>query len=128
MVADPIPRYKSFVCQQDAHLFTVLRYVERNAKTANLVKQAENWQWSSVWRRQFGTVEQQKLLSAWPITIPKDYLTVLNRPITVAEEEKLERSEKKSIPFGDDFWTNSVVQKYDIAQVLRGVGRPKNGG
>jgi putative transposase len=41
-------RYKSFICEQDQHLLTVLRYVERNAKTANLVKLAEEWKWSSV--------------------------------------------------------------------------------
>ena len=34
-------RFKSFPIQEDAHLFTVLRYVERNPLRANLVKEAE---------------------------------------------------------------------------------------
>lgn len=121
-------RYKSFICEQDQHLLTVLRYVERNAKTANLVKKAENWRWSSVWRREYGTSKQSKILAVLPTSMPKNYLTLLNQPITTTEEEKIVRSEDKSVPFGGDTWIEKVVKKYNIEQVLRGVGRPKNSG
>ncbi len=121
-------RYKSFIIAHDQHLLTVLRYVERNAKRANLVKNAEEWQWSSVWRREKGTVNQKKLLSDWPTILPKDYVALLNQPLTIAEEESLERSEEKSIPYGTDGWIDRIVKKYNIEQVLKGVGRPKNGG
>ena len=43
-------RYKSFLCEHDKHLLTILRYVERNAKKANLEQKAEQWKWSSVWK------------------------------------------------------------------------------
>jgi putative transposase len=36
-------RFKSFPIEADDHLYTVLRYVERNALRANLVKRAEDW-------------------------------------------------------------------------------------
>jgi putative transposase len=36
-------RYKLFIIQQDHHLLTVMRYVERNALRANLVTRAEDW-------------------------------------------------------------------------------------
>lgn len=121
-------RYKSFICEKGQYLQTVLRYVERNAKTANLVKLAEQWKWSSVWRREYGTTEQKKTLSAWPITIPKEYLKILNQPLTTKEEGKLMLSEEKSVPYGNQDWMERVVKKYEIDQVLRGVGRPKNGG
>jgi putative transposase len=121
-------RYKSFICEQDQHLATVLRYVERNAKTANLVEKAEQWQWSSVWRRELGSLEQKKVLSTWPIMIPMKYLSFLNGPMSAREEEKLIKSEEKNVPYGSDGWVEKVVQKYDIVQVLRGVGRPKNSG
>jgi putative transposase len=121
-------RYKSFVCAQDQYLLTVLRYVERNAKTTNLVKRAESWEWSSVWRRVYGTAKQNEILSTWPITTPKDYLSILNKTLTATEDEKLTLSEEKSVPFGADVWINAVVTKYDITQVLHRVGRPKNGG
>jgi putative transposase len=118
-------RYKSFICEQDQHLLTVLRYVERNAKTANLVKKAEEWKWSSIWRREYGTDMQKKLLTVWPATIPKNYLRELNDPLTNAEIAKLEKSEEKSIPFGRDAWIERKVEQYNIEQVLRSVGRPK---
>ena len=44
-------RFKAFPIQQDEHLLTVLRYVERNALTAGLVERAEQWRWGSLWAR-----------------------------------------------------------------------------
>ncbi len=58
----------------------------------------------------------------------KNYLTVLNKALTKSEEEALERSEEKSIPYGDSAWVIKIVKKFKIEQVLKGVGRPKNGG
>ena len=40
-------RFKSFPVQEDKHLLTVLRYVERNPLRAGLVEAAEDWDWSS---------------------------------------------------------------------------------
>jgi len=121
-------RYKSFICEKNQYLLTLLRYVERNAKRANLVKKAEDWQWSSVWRREKGTSKQKKILSQWPVDLPKNYLSLLNGALTASEEESLARSEEKSIPYGADTWVSKIVKKYKIEQVLKGVGRPKNSG
>src|SRR4029079_10752586 len=59
-------RFKSFPIEADEHLLTVLRYVERNAKRANLVRRAEQWHWSSLWRRHGGDAAAPKLPSPWP--------------------------------------------------------------
>jgi REP element-mobilizing transposase RayT len=40
-------RFKSFPIEEDEHLLTVLRYVERNPLRAGLVGRAEEWLWSS---------------------------------------------------------------------------------
>ena len=45
-------RFKSFPVQEDQHLRIVCRYVERNPLRKGLVKHAQDWQWSSLWRRQ----------------------------------------------------------------------------
>lgn len=121
-------RYKSFICEADTHFHTLVRYVERNAKKANLVERAEEWKWSSIWRRIQGTPAEQKLLSVWPSPIPKNYLEILNRPQSQAEEEALERSIDKNIPYGTESWQHATVKKYGLEQTMRGVGRPKNGG
>jgi hypothetical protein len=44
-------RFKSFPIEEDESLLKVLRYVERNALRANLVERAQDWRWSSLWRR-----------------------------------------------------------------------------
>jgi len=122
-------RYKSFLCQKDNHFLTLVRYVERNAKKANLVQKAENWRWSSVWRREKGTIKQKKILSSWPVSKPKNYLNWLNTAQTKKEEESIERSITKNVPFGSNEWMNKVIKKFKLEQTLRGVGRPrKNGG
>jgi putative transposase len=45
-------RFKSFPVEQDEHFLTVCRYVERNALAAGLVKQADQWRWSSLWAKE----------------------------------------------------------------------------
>ena len=37
--------------EDDDHLLTVMRYVERNPVRPTLVSRAEQWRWSSLWRR-----------------------------------------------------------------------------
>ena len=61
-------RYKAFPVQQDEHLLTVMRYVERNALRANLVCRAEHWEWgSAAWRQ-----SDASLLTSPPVTVPED--------------------------------------------------------
>src|SRR5207247_366608 len=83
-------RFKSFPCQADEHLLAMLRYVERNALRANLVERAQDWRWCSLRRRLDGDAE--KLLSAWPIDVPTDWLRRVNRPQSQAEEAALRRA------------------------------------
>lgn len=118
-------RYKSFLCQDDDHLLTLVRYVERNAKKANLVTRAESWRWSSVWRREGGTDSQKKVLSSWPVPEPGEYLEWLNQPQSEQEEEALERSEMKNVPFGESRWVDKMVEVFNLGQTKRGTGRPK---
>ena len=82
-------RFKSFLLESDEHLWTVCRYVERNALRGGLLAGAEQWRWSSVWRRQFGDAEQQAVLSEWPIARPRDWLQRLNRAESAGELEVL---------------------------------------
>ena len=121
-------RYKSFICQKDSHFLTLVRYVERNAKQANLVKKAENWQWSSIWRRQHGTTKQKKMLSAWPLDSPRAYLAWLNKPQSEKEERAIELATQKGNPFGEEGWMSRIVKKYHLESTLRFPGRPKKGG
>jgi putative transposase len=54
--------FEAFPVARDDHFYTVAGYVERDALRAGLVTAAEEWRWSSLWRRAFGTAESRRLL------------------------------------------------------------------
>jgi len=121
-------RYKSFPVETDTYLLQLIRYVERNPLRAKLVRKAENWKWSSLWRREHGTLKDQKLLSKWPIEIPKDYLQFIHEPQTASELEDVRHSVIKSKPLGDVEWVEKISTKLGLEQTLHAPGRPKKNG
>jgi putative transposase len=118
-------RFKSFPIEADEHLLPVLRYVERNAKRANLVRRAEQWHWSSLWRRHGGDAAALKLLSPWPVREPDDWLTIVNQPQTEAELEALRQSVHRNQPFGSAHWTQRTAKRLGLEHTLRPRGRPR---
>lgn len=120
-------RCKSFLIQRDRYLLQACKYVESNALHAKLVKKAQDWKWSSLWRRKYGNDKQKELLSTWPIEIPSDYLTLVNRTQTKKELEYLRESVSKSRSFDKGSWLDKVIKKFSLEITLRQPGRPKNG-
>jgi putative transposase len=90
--------------ESDEHLWVVARYIERNALHAELVLQAEEWRWSSLWRRYHGTEDERSLLAAWPIDMPADWLERVNRSDDKEELEALRRSVRRGRPYGRPEW------------------------
>jgi putative transposase len=80
-------RFKAFPIEQDGHLLTVMRYVERNALRSGLVSRAEQWPWGSLaWRTDaFGS----GLVSRPPVPLPSDWTARVNAPQTPQELEAL---------------------------------------
>ena len=77
-------RHRSCPVDQDDHLLTVLRYIERNPVRAGLTASAVDWPWSSVRER---LVDRGGLLAPLPLTLPTDWLERLDTPETPAEVE-----------------------------------------
>ena len=71
-------RFKSFPVQDDGHLLTVCRYVERNALRAGLVERAQLWRWGSLWRRAARKPPEGPALSPWPTERPSDWTKRVN--------------------------------------------------
>jgi putative transposase len=120
-------RFKSFPVQEDEHFYTVARYVERNALRANLVRKAEEWRWGSLFRWQRGTVEDSKLLAAWPVPRKAGWIDHVNLPQTEGELDAIRRSVDRGRPFGDENWSDRVVRRLGLETTLRPRGRPKKG-
>jgi putative transposase len=118
-------RFKAFPVETDGHFYTVLRYVERNALRANLVERAELWRWCSLWVRQSGDAKAKSLLHAWPTTLPRNWLRLVNKPQTEAEVEALRRAVNRGTPFGSEEWQNRIGRRLRLQYTLRPRGRPK---
>jgi len=120
-------RYKSFPVEAGGHFMTLVRYVERNAQRAALVKRAEDWPWSSVHVRLYGSDEQKKLLSPWPVPEPTHYRQWLNQSQPQEEMEKIRKAIQRSRPYGSEKWVGRAVAEFGLENTVRNPGRPKKG-
>ena len=118
-------RFKSFPVQRDAHFLTLCRYVERNALTAGVVERAEDWRWSSLWVRRHGDAPLKALLSDWPVDRPRNWVSVVNRPMSAKEHEKIQTCLARNRPFGSETWQTRTANRLDLMPSLRPEGRPR---
>jgi putative transposase len=117
-------RFKSFPIESDAHLLTVLRYVERNPVRAQLVKRAEQWSWSSAYYWQQAEA-RPVYLTTGPARRPKDWLGWVNQPTTPSELEALRRSVNRGTPFGSSDRVVRTAEHLRLGATLRPRGRPR---
>jgi putative transposase len=117
-------RYKSFPVESDEHFYQVVRYVERNALRAALVRRAENWQWGSLRRRLAGAAEPPFPLSDWPLPRPSSWTQYVNQPQTEAELVAIRRSVQRGQPYGGAPWVQATAERLGLQSTLRARGRP----
>lgn len=117
--------YKSFPIESDKHLVDVIRYVEQNALRANLVRRAQDWPWSSLYRRRRGNEEDRKILAPLPTELPENYLESVNHILEKNFISRIRHSISKGAPFGSDQWTAHMVDTYNMLPTQRGSGRPR---
>jgi putative transposase len=116
-------RFKAFLIQEDHHLLTVMRYVERNALRARLVDRAEDWKWGSLgWR----AMRQPPLrLCDSPVPLPTYWRHLVNEPQTSAEIAEIRTCVNRQRPFGESDWVQRSAKDLGIESSLTPVGRPK---
>lgn len=119
-------RFKSFPVQADDHFLTVCRYVERNALTAKVVRRAEDWRWGSLWARHSGPPELKVLLSDWPVPRPRNWVKLVNEPMTAREVDAVRTSIVRSRPFGSPTWPLKTAGRLGLMHTIRSEGRPRN--
>lgn len=119
-------QFSWFPIAEDLHLLAVLRYVERNPLRAGLVERAEDWRWSSLYRRMFGTPEEQSLLAESPVRLGRRWCEHVNQVQNEAEEQAIRRSIARGQPYGGDAWQSKVTRQLNLEHTFRPRGRPKN--
>ena len=120
-------RYKSLPVEMGGHFMTLVRYVERNAQRAALVKKAEDGPWSSVYVRLKGEEGQKKMLTPWPVAEPKDYLQWLNHSPPKEEIENIRYAIRRSRPYGSEPWVSRAVAQFGLENTMRNPWRPEKG-
>lgn len=116
-------RFKAFAIQEDDHLLTVMRYVERNALRAGLVARAEHWGWGSLaWRLNIGSGLR---LAESPVTLPADWVGYVNAPQSHEELAELRASVNRQRPYGTVEWVDIATARFGLRSTLGSVGRPR---
>ena len=118
-------RFKSFPVESDEHFLTVARYVERNALRAKLVERAQDWRWSSLWRRRQRDKSARRMLASWPVARPSDWTRRVNRPLTASELDAVHGSVRRGRPFGSEVWVQQIAKQLRLESTLRPPGRPR---
>lgn len=118
-------RFKSILVEEDEHLITVCRYVERNPVRAGLVQRAEDWRWASLWHRLRKRPDLAPPLAEWPVVRPANWLDLVNTPLTSAELDDLRKCIERGRPFGSYAWANAAVSRFGLQSAVRRPGRPR---
>ena len=117
-------RFRAFPVQEDEHLLTVLRYVERNPVRANLAARAEHWQWSNACCWQEPGL-RPSYLGGGPGPQPAAWLESVNQPATPAELAALRRCVHRGTPFGSAGWVEQTARRLHLESTLGPNGRPR---
>lgn len=117
-------RFKSFPLEKDESVLTVCRYVERNALSAGLVERAEDWRYGSLWARLHGGDDLRALLAPWPVEQPRNWVELVNQPMTQREIERIKASIVRNRPFGSEKWVERTARRLDLEHTLHPEGRP----
>ena len=120
-------RFKSFVVEEDSHFLTLCRYVEANALRAKLVARAEDWRWSSLWRRCRGETGTGPRIEPWPIPRPADWLEHLNHGASERDLARLRHCAQRGTPYGQDGWVEEMAKRLALDCTVRPRGRPQRG-
>jgi putative transposase len=117
-------RFKAFPIQQDEHLTTVLRYVERNPLRARLVARADQWPWSSL---SSVLLDDRPTLHPGPVPRGPKWLELVQTPQTEAELLAVRTSIERGAPLGSATWRQRTARRLGLESALRPRGRPRKG-
>jgi putative transposase len=117
-------RFKAFPIQQNEHLLTVLRYIERNPLRAGLVERAEDWPWSSL---RWFAVPERSPVRLEPGTVPRGalWMAEVNAAAADIDTETVGESVRRDRPFGSAVWTLETARALGLEHSLRPRGRPR---
>ena len=85
---------------------------------------AEEWRWSSLWRRCRAGTEEKAILTACPVELPNDWVDRVNRADNDPELEAMRRSVQRGRPYGTPEWQRHIAKRLGLESADRPAGRP----
>ena len=88
------------------------------------MQSAQDWAWSSArwWKLAEG---RPSYLAEGPVPRPKNWLTWVNKPNTLAELAAIRRSVERGTPYGNPAWITAAAQRLGLESTTRPRGRPR---
>ena len=115
-------RFHSFPIQSEAHLLTVVRYVERNPVRAKLVRQALEYPWSSA--RHHARQTPDRLVTDSPLlALPSNWEQILTEDDP--QIDTVRRHVRTGRPWGSEAWVAALEQQLGRPLRLKQGGWPK---
>lgn len=116
-------RFKAFPIQQDEHLLTVMRYVERNPVRARLARTSVAWPWSSAALR--GRRAGPAWFAAPPVPLPAGWRGFVDAAQSAGELAALRGAVNRGTPYGAPAWVARTADRLGLMSSLRPRGRPR---
>ena len=117
-------RFRSFPVER-SEAWSLLRFVERSAKSGGMVKRAEQWRWGSLWARRHPEAECHKLLSSALAPTPREWVRRVNAAVSEKDLARFQLSVQRSRPFGGERWQVNICRKWGLEHTMRPRGRPR---
>ena len=89
------------------------------------MERAEDWQWSSLWRRERGSGKVKRLLAPLPVELPSEYLISVNEVFKKDDLALVRNNVNKGKPFRKGEWVDKMVEDYNLGHTVRERGRPR---
>jgi putative transposase len=119
-------RFKSFPIEQNDHLLSVLRYVERNPYRAGLSKEVADWPHCSL---RLSAPSNAANVPIWfdpgPVQRGPGWAEYVTAPQSDAELSSLRKCIQRGLPFGTEVWQRQAIAALGLESTLRPRGRPR---
>lgn len=113
-------RFTAFPFQEDKHLLTVRRGVERNSLRLGAGRPSRAWAVVKF----AGAGHHHSVAPPRPVARPSNWAEWVNAPMTDAEVEAARHSVTQRTPFGTELWVEQTTHQLGLESSLRPRGRP----
>lgn len=119
-------RYYSCIVNEDAYLWSVIRYIDWNSVRAGLAKEPQVYRWSSARAHILGVEDPLLSLGELPgYENTDEYRDFIQKRGTQKEIDRIRRVTRKGLPLGDQNFVREVEMKTNRNLTGKNRGRPR---